>query len=146
MLNNKLPIITVSILGIYLQVMEWINLFPWNNIRNGNGQETLDLILAFVTILLLFLLKYTKKIGLIITSIILIAWLWLQISTWWIPYINGASNHWKKTYSIWFKPTIQLFSRTENNLPPDANHFVLQLLIIIALFSSLFVVFRKKIN
>ncbi len=36
----------VLALGAYLEAMEWISLYPWNNIRGGNGQETLDYIIA----------------------------------------------------------------------------------------------------
>jgi len=32
----------------YYQIIEWVNLFPWNDIRRGNGQATLDLIVAAV--------------------------------------------------------------------------------------------------
>jgi hypothetical protein len=38
------------VLAIYLQIVEWVPLAPWNNIANGNGQAQLDVIIAIVQI------------------------------------------------------------------------------------------------
>jgi hypothetical protein len=45
-LNSAL--ISQVLLAVYLQVVEWIPLGRWNNFANGNGQESMDIILALL--------------------------------------------------------------------------------------------------
>ena len=40
----------VSVL-VYLELTEWIDLFPWNDIRQGNGQAGLDVVLGVLIVL-----------------------------------------------------------------------------------------------
>ncbi len=140
-LPNRLAAIAVFVVGGYLQLVEWVDLFPWNDVRSGNGQETLDLILAGVTIFLVIFLWFGGKSAAILSSIGMAIWTWLQLSTWWIPYILGASPGWKRVYESWFSETLQLLPSTEINLPPDANHLVLHILILVALVASLRAIF-----
>ena len=128
--------IAVSVVGGYLQLVEWVDLFPWNDVRNGNGQETVDLILAGVTVLLVLFLWYGGKFAAITSSLGMAIWTWLQVSTWWIPYFRGAPPGWKRVYERWFSETVQVLPRTEANLPPDANHLVLHILILAAFVMS----------
>ena len=134
---NRLAAIAVSVVGSYLQLVEWVDLFPWNDVRNGNGQEMLDLILGGLTVLLVIFLWFGGRFAAIMASFGMAIWTWLQISTWWLPYFRGASTGWKRTYERWFSETIQVLPSTEVNLPPDANHFVLQILILCAFVASL---------
>lgn len=127
----------VIAVGVYLQIVEWIDLFPWNDVRSGNGQELLDIILAGATVLLVITLWFGGRWAAVVSSIGMIIWAWLQLSTWWIPYWLGASDGWKRVYSNWFSETIQILPRTEDQLPPDANHLVLHVLILVALVSSI---------
>ncbi len=74
---------------------------------------------------------------------------WLQITTWWIPYIEGASPEWKTTYAKWFASGVQILPATPDHLPPDANHVVLQVLALIAFaFSAVAVVatLRRRVE
>lgn len=129
--------IAVLALGAYLQFVEWVDLFPWNDIRRGNGQETLDLALAGATVLLCGWLWTRSRLSAIVSSLALAGWAVLQIKTWWIPYFAGASESWKKIYAAWFDETVSILPRTADRLPPDANHIVLHVLILIALSASL---------
>ena len=138
---NRHAALAVSVVGAYLQLVEWVDLFPWNDVRSGNGQATLDLILAGLTIFLVIFLWFGGRSAAILSSIGLAAWTWLQLSSWWIPYFFGASPGWKRVYENWFSETVQLLPSTEINLPPDANHLVLQILILVALVVSLRAIF-----
>ena len=140
---NKHAAIAVAVVGSYLQLVEWIDLFPWNDLRNGNGQETLDLILGGATLLIVIFLWFGGRSAAITASCGMAIWLSLQIMSWWIPYFRGASEGWYRLYERWFSETIELFPQTEVNLPPDANHFVLQILILCALVASLRAAFAK---
>jgi hypothetical protein len=56
-------------------------------------------------------------------------WLGLQIWTWWPPYVFGASAHWSEVYARAFAESTPILPRWGNHLPPDAAHFVLQVLL-----------------
>jgi hypothetical protein len=140
---NRAAAVAVFAVGVYLQIVEWIDLFPWNDVRSGNGQELLDIILAGATLLLVITLWFGGRWAAVLSSIAIIVWAWLQLSTWWIPYWLGASDGWKRVHSNWFSETIQILPRTENQLPPDANHLVLHVLILVALVSSIRAVFVR---
>jgi len=120
--------IALLMLGVYLEGMEWVDLYPWNNIRGGNGQETLDYIIAGVVIALAAWLWRGGRVPALVSAALTAAWTWLQISTWWLPYIEGASPGWKRVYVKWFANCVQILPASPNHLPPDANHIVLQLL------------------
>ena len=120
-------------LGLYLQVVEWIDLYPWNDVRTGNGQETLDLMLAPLTVMLVAWLWTSRRWAPLTASVALMVWAGLQVVTWWSPYVWGASPGWRRTYDRWFSDTIQVLPNDGVHLPPDANHLVLQGLIAAAL-------------
>ncbi|MDE1986862.1 MAG: hypothetical protein KGJ53_00575 [Alphaproteobacteria bacterium] len=95
--------IGVLALGVYIEAMEWIDLYPWNNIRGGNGQEMLDYIIAGVVVALAAWLWRGGRIPALVSAALTGAWTWLQISTWWLPYIEGATpitscfNFWRSS-------------------------------------------------
>lgn len=141
---NRLAAVSVAILGGYLQVVEWIDLYPWNDVRTGNGQETLDLILAGATIVLILGLWFFGRAAASVAAAALAAWIYLQAVTWWVPYFQGASPGWRRVYEKWFADTINILPRTEDKLPPDANHLTLHLLLLLAFALCLLAVFRRS--
>lgn len=125
--------VPVVVLGGYLQLVEWVSLFPWNDIRRGNGQEGLDLILAVATVVLAFGLWRRWRVVSIVAAVALAGWAWLQATTWWVPYAAGASPGWARVYGRWFGETVSVLPRWGDHLPPDANHLTLHILILTAL-------------
>lgn len=111
---NKRAAFALAFLGAYLQLVEWVNLYPWNDVRDGNGQERLDLICAAVTILLVLWLWFGGRIAAGVTSLALASWAYLQAATWWIPYFEGASEDWKRVWNHWFSGTLQILPTSEN--------------------------------
>jgi hypothetical protein len=132
---------------IYYQIIERVNLFPWNEIRGGNGQETLDWIVGGV-LLVLILVTYFRIWWAMIAAFVLYGlWLWLQIDSWWLPYFKGASPGWTKTYAKFFSQTTNFLPTRGNHLAPDACHVILQLLIAIVLIttaSATWRIFRRR--
>lgn len=57
------------------------------------------------------------------------AWAALQIATWYVPYVQGASPAWQRTYARWFADNIQVLPGSDEHLPPDANYVVRHILI-----------------
>ncbi|HTQ12955.1 MAG TPA: hypothetical protein VMH86_03695 [Rhizomicrobium sp.] len=123
-------------LGIYLEAMEWIDLYPWNNIRGGNGQQTLDYAIAAVVAALAAWLWRGGRIPALLALAFAGFWGWLQVTTWWIPYIAGASPQWQRVYDKWFGGCIQILPAAPGHPPPDANHLVLDLLVAAAFVTA----------
>lgn len=131
---RRLAAAAVLLLGGYLQLVEWVDLFPWNDVRRGNGQAGLNLALAAVTPMLAAWLWFSRRWAPLAAAAALGLWAWLQIQTWWIPYvITGASPGWRRVWDRWFGETLHVLPRTADRLPPDLNHLVLQALILTAL-------------
>jgi hypothetical protein len=125
--------VAVAVLGVYLQVVEWVDLFPWNDVRTGSGQEMLDLLLALLSVMLVGWMWTSRRWAQLVATLALAVWAALQVTTWWSPYLWGASPGWKRTWERWFSETVQVLPNDGVHLPPDANHLVLQLLILVAL-------------
>lgn len=121
------------LLVVYLQAIEWIDLFPWNDVRRGNGQETLDIALGGVMVAALAATHLRWRPGVWLAALVYAVWLALQIMTFWIPYAWGASERWARIHEANFAHTIQWLPTRGNHLPPDASHFTLQLLLLITL-------------
>src|SRR5579872_4176011 len=137
---NRWAAIAVLVLGIYLEAVEWLDLSPWTtsfSITHGNnGQELLDIVLGVALIAMIIALWRGGRIATLACTALLGAWMWLQISSWWVSYVVGASPNWSKVYAKWFAHTTQFLPSWSNHLPPDANHFVLQLILLAALVLS----------
>ena len=127
----------VAALVAYLPRVEWVDLYPWNDVRHGNGQESLDLVLALVTLALAAGLWVGGRVVPLMALMLLGAWAWLQAISWWNRYLQGASPGWRRVYAHWFAGTIQALPGDATHLPPDASHLVLQILILVALGASL---------
>ncbi len=124
------------ILGFYLQIVEWVNLFPWNDLSHGNGQAGFDIALGFVQ--LLIILASAKHVRWLMSTGIgfYLIWLGLQIDGWWVPYLWGATQGQKKGYLYWFGRTYKFLPAIDGHPVPDANHVVLQILVLAALIAT----------
>ncbi|HEY8174235.1 MAG TPA: hypothetical protein VIF32_00955 [Gemmatimonadaceae bacterium] len=129
-------IIAQAFLLVYLEVIEWVDMFPWNDVRRGNGQAGLDVALGLVMAIAIFATYRRWRVGMIGAVLVYAAWLGLQITTFWTAYIGGASAHWQRIYAANFAQTIQWLPRWGTHLPPDASHFVLQILLAVALVTT----------
>ena len=123
------------VLLAYLQVIEWVEMFPWNDVRRGNGQEVLDVVIGVVMAAFILATWRRWRLGIVLGLLFYVAWLVLQVQTFWVPYIFGASERWARIHARNFSETVQWLPRWENHLPPDASHFVLQILLVVALIA-----------
>jgi hypothetical protein len=120
----------------YYQIIEWVNLFPWNDIRRGNGQASLDLIVAAVLSILILVTWFRLRWLMVVAVGLYGLWAWLQIDSWWLPYFQGASPAWKRTYERFFAETIRFLPSDGMHLAPDACHITLQALIVAAFLAT----------
>lgn len=63
-------------------------------------------------------------------------WFGLQLATWWLPYLFGASPAWADVYGRVFAQQTQVLPRWGAHLPPDAMHLTLQVLLVGVLVSG----------
>ena len=72
-------------------------------------------------------------------------WLALQIKSWWVPYVLGANDAQVEQYEKVFGEATMLLPSFGRHLPPDAMHFVLQLLLIAAISSAMFGLLKRPV-
>jgi hypothetical protein len=57
-------------------------------------------------------------------------WLALQIRSWWVPYIFGATESQAERYNKVLGQSTQLLPSFGRHLPPDGLHLVIQMLLL----------------
>ncbi|MCL6600992.1 MAG: hypothetical protein K6T81_19990 [Alicyclobacillus macrosporangiidus] len=63
-------VIPQIILPIYFQIVEWVPLYPWNDLADGNSQQPL------------WQRIWSLRIAVALYGI----WFVLQVANWWVPY------------------------------------------------------------
>jgi len=72
-----------------------------------------------------------------------LAWLYLQIDGWWIPYVGGYSPGGRAFYAKYFAETWKPLPSWGDHLAPDAMHVVLQSLIVAAIATALLAIYGR---
>lgn len=138
------------LLAIYFQMVNWFSLGSWNDqpgfvpmlssLISGRMQwEDAGSLGMFLLPFLLFALAYWRRwnwlmwVGAFGYSV----WLYLQIQTWWIPYLFGASKNWQEIYHRVFAHTTKILPSFGNHLAPDAMHLTIQLLLLVIVTNSI---------
>ena len=130
-------------LAVYMQLISWVPLGRWNyqpccapgleQWRRGtlSASDALTT-LAFLLPVAVFWLGARRdwRWAMILSLVPVGIWLGLQIWTWWPPYLFGASERWASVYARAFAESTAVLPRWDNHLPPDAAHFVLQVLLL----------------
>ena len=133
------------VLAVYFQAVVW---FPLGSLNDQGGAHNRPLVeqfkagtatsgdvlfaLAFNVPVLLFLVGYFKRIRVLLWFCLVAytVWMALQIQTWWLAYIFGASAGWQEVYRRVFSRALKILPSFGNHLAPDAMHFVMQLLLV----------------
>jgi len=146
-------------LVVYFQIIVWFPLGEWNHqqgfsplvLQAANGQLQIGdiaLALAFTLPVFFFYLAYRKQYVWLIWMCLIgyCIWLVLQFKTWWLAYIFGASDSWYKIYRRVFSESTNLLPSFGRHLAPDAMHLVLQLLLLLVVFSLSIGVIQRRHN
>jgi len=101
----------------------------------GQRIESSDVaMLAFISLpAVLFWLAYKRRwfwAGIAALSVDAV-WLWMQIQSWWIPYVFGTSIKWQLDYAK--GPTTKVLPSFSNHVAPDGMHFAIHILLVAAL-------------
>jgi hypothetical protein len=135
------------LLTVYLWLVAAVPLGNWNRqhdpqlipaLLHGSGISWGDVsMLAFVTLpAVLFWIAYRQQriaIGILALAFDLF-WLWMQIQSWWIPYLWGAGKQWQIDYAK--GPTTKVLPSFGRHVAPDGMHFAIHLLLVAALLTG----------
>jgi hypothetical protein len=135
------------LLATYFQIINWFSLGLWNYqpgfvpLLSSDKAAWGDIasVSAFLLPFLFFSLAYWKRwtwlmwVGTVCYTI----WLCVQIYSWWVPYIFGASPQWQEVYDRVFAHSTKILPSFGNHLAPDAMHLTIQLLLIVMVVSSI---------
>ncbi len=143
----KYCLITQLILTLYFQLIFWVRLGNLNAQTNFTpvyklliekklSIEDLAFLILFMIPVLVFYIGYIKnKYWLMVLSMIFyLAWLILQLTTWWVPYIFGASDEWYEVYNRTFLNTHKILPSWGRHLAPDTMHLIIQVLLLIIIY------------
>jgi hypothetical protein len=134
-------------LALYLWVMASVPLGNWNRQRGdtlliallkGHGVAADDIFtLGFVALpAILFWIAYRRSSLWFAASALAVDvfWLWMQIRSWWIPYIFGTSVQWQIDYSK--GPTTKILPSLGNHIAPDGMHLSIDILLAAAMIAG----------
>jgi hypothetical protein len=150
----RISLATQFLLAVYFQIINWFPLGLWNYqpgfvpLINSRMIEWGDVGVdcLFLLPFLLFSLAYWRNwkwlmwVGVAGYG----GWLFLQIQTWWIPYIFGASDRWEATYRRVFARTTQILPSYGSHLAPDGMHLVIQILLVVILVTLIAGLFHTR--
>jgi hypothetical protein len=142
-----------SVLAAYLWIVASVPLGNWNRQRGerlliailkGQGIGAEDVFtMIFLTLPAVFAWLAYKRHNVWFAGVTLlldVVWLWLQIQSWWIPYVFGAKAGWQIEYAQ--GPTTKILPSFGNHVAPDGMHFAIHILLVAAMITGVFAVRR----
>jgi hypothetical protein len=130
------------LLAVYFQAINWLPMGSWNYQPGSKplasqavqGQlAALDVVYValFLLPVAVYLIAASRRWNWLmwISLVGYTVWLVLQVVSWWIPYVLGASDSWMATYHRVFSQSTQLLPSFGRHLAPDGLHIVLSLLL-----------------
>jgi hypothetical protein len=118
----------------YLQLIEWVPVFPWNDLAHGNAQEGLDILLAVLQLAIAFGFLYRRQWAMVLGIAGYLGWFCLQLDSWWRPYLLGGRTvgpNWYFAHTYKFLPVI------DHRPTPDAAHVVLQITLLLVIITAM---------
>ena len=143
----KIALIFQIALVAYVLTISVVDLFPWNDVEALPAGREFGRIIAGNTLPLLFYLAIftlgVRALG-VLSIVGLAGYLLWQLWAWWKPYLLDADAAYRAYYAEHFSRTLKMLPVHAANLPPDAQHLVLQLLALATLFVTAMAVARMQ--
>jgi hypothetical protein len=143
----KIALVMQIALVAYLLTIAVVDLFPWNDVAAGPAGRQLGIAIAKNALPLLACIAIfalgVSALGWLSVVGYAAYFLW-QVWIWWKPYFLGADAAWQAYYAEHFSRTLKVLSAHGANLPPDAQHLVLQGLAFVTLFVTAMAVARMQ--
>lgn len=129
-------ILSKILLLTYYQIVEWVDLFPWNNLSTAHNQRSVSLALG--SLQLVFLYGFMSQIEWLMGTGLgaYLLWMVFQVANWWVPYFRGASERHMQLYSEIFGKTYKFLPAIGNHPVPDTNHIILHFLLLTVIISA----------
>ena len=136
-----------TMLAGYLWIVEAVPLGAWNHqkgerllpaLLNGQGIAADEVgTLAFVTlpaVLCWVALRRRSAWFMGATLLVDAVWLWMQIQTWWVPYVSGRPSKWQLAYA--HGPTTRVLPSFGDHVAPDGMHLAIHVLLVAAMITG----------
>ncbi|HLZ55823.1 MAG TPA: hypothetical protein VKR06_02655 [Ktedonosporobacter sp.] len=130
---------------LYLIVMDWINLYPWNNVAVASPRQKLWLsILTYTPLIYVSLAFKLHNPSLMIAALVIVIFyiLW-HIASWWLPYFFGTSESRKLEHERLFGKTVTILPRIKDHPTPTVGHMVVGLYLAVMLIVSTNAIMRS---
>ena len=140
---NQLAMLMPLIFLTYQILIDWVNLFPWNDVTTKTPKtRLLELLLNYSPLVLIAYGFHratpTSQLYALIGSI---AYLLGHLNAWWRPYFFGASVNEQAEYSQYFSRTYKFLPPIKDHPIPDGEHVVLGLICLLMVISSVLAYF-----
>lgn len=132
-------IITPLLLTIYLVIIDFVDLYPFNDVSKHTANDRkLEVLLNYPLPLIAALgnwygATWSKSIAIFIGVLFLLG----NIISWWVPYFFGCSEKQREHYEESFAQTIKILPPIKDHPIPNAEHMPVALFIIVWLISSI---------
>ena len=107
-------------------------------ILNGHSPDLDDVFtLLFVALpaILLWIAYRRARLWFAVSALAVdVFWLWMQIRSWWVPYIFGTMTQWRIDYAK--GPTTRILPSFGNHVAPDGMHLVIDILLVGAMIAG----------
>jgi hypothetical protein len=133
-------LILQMLIVVYWEVTEYVDLFPFDDVRGNHWQNSVSASLAndVPKLLILAVFWFARnqwqskwyRFFIFSAGVYYLVYLGLQIRVWYPRYLWGATPEEAKAYAKKFGQTIKLLPTYGHHLPPDLQHNVLQLMTI----------------
>ncbi len=136
-------------LALYFQIIQWFPLGKWNYqpgfdplvsraLHGGIDIQDIAFVGLFALPVLVFWFALARGLIWIMWVGLLgyLGWLAMEIRTWWIAYIFGASDTWMSVYHRVFSQSVKILPSFGRHLAPYGLHLVLQVLLVLVVLST----------
>lgn len=126
----------------YQILIDWVDLFPWNDVSLKSTKVRLLEVFGNYPPLLLsaFLFHLGHRTALMVGLAIPLLITVMHLHAWWRPYFFGASEAELVTYRENFGRTLKVLPAIGENPVPDAEHMVVGLLFLVCVATGLMAV------
>lgn len=138
-----------NMLSGYLWIVAAVPLGNWNRqagerllpaLLNGQGVGVADLaVLAFISLpaVLCWIAYRWRNVWFAGLALVFdVVWLWMQVQSWWVPYVLGTSSGWQVRYAL--GPTTKVLPSFGSHVAPDGMHLVIHVLLVGAVVTGAF--------
>ena len=135
-------------LAAYLWLIAAVPLGNWNKqfgqylltaLLQGRHIEPGDagfLIFVMLPAILAILAWRRRSLWLLISALLWdLIWLAMQVQSWWIPYAFGTNRQWQLQYAK--GPDTRILPSFGNHVAPDAIHFLITVLLVVAMSTGI---------